>query len=202
VADVGPLITGDDVVVAVTEIVRKWMPWYLAEIERRLGMAPRHLPMFKSFVTVTDPDHWAEDQLPGCMVVAPGLMDTPVTRGDGKIEAQWQVAVAAVVSGQDSSGSFRLAQWYAACIRALMVQHQSLDGFSEQVDWVDEAYDDYTFEDARTMASGLVAFVVLTAEAVNKKRGMRGDAPDDPYTDPGPPHTVQSVFVSVDQEDF
>jgi hypothetical protein len=113
----GPIITGRDVRLAMTETIRAYAPAYLGEVAAGSGESRGDLPPFRSYTSATEVDGWPEDQLPGCIVVAPGLLSTPQRDGN-MYRAEWSVGVAMIVSGRDRSSTTDLVELYAAAVRS------------------------------------------------------------------------------------
>lgn len=192
----GPIVTGADVRVAVRETVRLWSRDYLSEIARHSGRATGDLPSFRTYASALDMEKFAEDQLPACIIVAPGLLDAP-ERKSKQYRAQWGVGVGVVVSGQDRDNTFELCELYTAAVRALIVQHPSLGDFAEGVSWVGERYDELGTDDLRTIAAGTVQLSVDVANVVDPTTGLT--APQDPTGDPGDWGVVQEVVIDTQQ---
>lgn len=189
----GPIITGKNVRLAMRDHLKLWMYTYLAEVGRGDGRAGQDLPRPRSWVSSLDlqDGKFSEDQMPSCVIVAPGMVEEPRKQG-GLYICRWAVAVGFVVSGQDRENTFDLSELYAAAGRAAVLQHPSLGGFASGTDWIGERYDDIPNEMQRTLASGTVQFVVEIQGAL-----MPGEGPDsplvDPATDPGPRATFESA---------
>lgn len=190
----GPIVTGKNVRSAFKRHLEMWMPSYLAEVSRNDGRPGDALPLFRSYVSrLNMPDgKYAEDQMPSCVIVAPGLVEEPIKKS-GMYITRWGVSVGAVISGQDFENTFDLTELYAAAVRAAVVQNQSLGGFATATDWLGERYDEIPNEMQRTLGAGSVQFLVEVQGAVNPKDGP--DAPlAEPILDPGP----RGIFAVVD----
>jgi hypothetical protein len=190
----GPIVTGKNVRTAMLDTVRRWFPTYVAELSRLDERAAEALPLFRSYASALDmPDgRFVEEQMPSCVVVAPGLITEPERHG-GFYVATWAVSVGAVISGQNKENTFDLAELYAATIRAIVVQNGSLGGFATATDWLGERYDDIPNEMSRTLAAGTVQFAVEVQRAINPKAG-----PDEPLADPLPDPGPRGTFAVVD----
>lgn len=193
----GTIVTGKQVRVAMKDHLQAWFPSYIAEIGREDGRDGGALPLFRSYVSRLDmPEgRYAEDQMPSCVIVAPGLVEEPIKKS-GMYIARWGVSVGAVLSGQDFENTFELTELYAAAIRSSVVQHPGLGGFATGTDWLSERYDEIPNEMQRTLGAGSVQFVVEVQNAVNPKDGP--DAPlTDPIFDPGPRGTFAVVDSTI-----
>lgn len=192
----GTIITGKHVRAAVEATLKRWMPDYIGEVARRNGKAAGDLPNFRSYSSVLEPDKFTEDQLPSCVIVAPGLFGEPHRRGTGRYEADWSVGVGAVVRGKDRASTFDLTEYYAAAVRAILVQHPSLGGFAQHTDWLGERYDELSTQDLRTIAFAVVQFSVTVEGVVDTSQGPTAPSGVTPPPDPGDWRTVQSVTVT------
>lgn len=190
----GRIVSGKMVRVAMRDHVRRWFPTYIAEVARNDGRRPEEMPLFRSFPSALDmPDgKFLEDQMPSCVIVAPGLIEEP-TKHRGLYITRWAVAVGAAVSGQDRESTFDLSELYAAALRSLVMQNPSLGGFATATDWMGERYDDIPNDMSRTLAAGTVQFSVEVQGALDASAGP--DAPlVDPIPDPGP----RATFTEAD----
>lgn len=190
----GPIVTGRDVRNAMRDHLKLWLPTYLPEIARASGRSGADLQQPRSWVSALDlpGGKFIENQMPSCVIVAPGLVEEPMKRG-GLYICRWGVSVGLVVSGQDRENTFDLSELYAASVRAAVLQHASLSGFATGTDWLGERYDDIPNDMSRTLAAGTVQFSVEVQGAL-----MPGEGPDaplvDPVHDPGP----RATFVAAD----
>lgn len=190
----GPIVSGRTVRLAMQSHLKLWFPTYLAAVARSEGKDPSTYPVFRSWVSSLDlPDgKYEEHQMPSCVIVTPGLLEEP-ERLSGKLKTVWAVSVGAVVSGQDRDNTFELAEMYAAAVRTAVMQHTSLGGTVEGVDWIGERFDDIPNDMLRTLAAGSVHFAVEVYPTLEL-----GAGPDEPLVDPIPDPGVAATFVSVD----
>lgn len=196
----GPIVTGKQVRNAMISHIRKWFPSYIAEVGRTDGRDGAALPLFRSFPSLLDmPDgRYVEDQMPSCVVVAPGLIELP-TKHSGVYKARWAVNVGAVISGQNRENTFDLAELYAAAIRSAVLQHPGLGGFAAGTDWLGERYDDIPNDMQRTLGAGTVQFSVEVQGAVDARQGPVQPLAD-PIPDPGPHGTFAVVDVALQEK--
>lgn len=192
----GPIVSGTKVRHAMRSHLQLWFPTYLAEVARLEGLDPSKLPNFKSWVSALDlpGGKYAENQMPSCVIVAPGLATEPERLGGSHV-ATWALSVGCVVSGQDREGTFKLAEMYAAAVRASVVQNSSLGGFATATDWLGERYDEVPNEMLRTLAAGSVQFAVEVQRTIDPMGG-----PDEPLADPIPDPGSRATFVEVETE--
>lgn len=190
----GPIVTGKDVRFAMRSHLKMWLPTYLAEIARGDGRLGSALPLPRSWVSALDlPDgKFIEDQMPSCVIVAPGMIEEPMKQG-GLYICRWGVSVGLVVGGQNRENTFDLSELYASAVRAAVLQHGSLGGFATGTDWIGERYDDIPNNMARTLAAGTVQFSVEVQGAL-----MPGEGPDSPLVNPVPDPGPRATFDAAD----
>ena len=171
----GPIVSGFEVEQALATLIREWMPDYLRALESQRGLPDGKLPNFKTEVpTSFDADRLREDQLPALSIIAPGMTERPEVHGDGTYFARWQADCVSVCSGAGNRQARRLAQWYTAALRALVVQHQQLDPTELTVIAVDPMGELYTTRsptEERTLGEGVARFVVHVAGVTYRDAG-------------------------------
>lgn len=166
----GSVITGTQVRAAAESTIRAWFPDYIAEAAQISGRDRDTLPTFRSYVPMLDMDKFDEQQLPACVIVAPGLVQVPY-RHEMLYDGAWALGIGTVVSGQDERNTLELVELYAAAVRALILQHASLGGFADGVLWETERYDELDTNDQRTIAAGIVQFTVHVSNVVDVSQG-------------------------------
>jgi hypothetical protein len=191
----GAVITARDVREAVITNLKDWSPAYIGEVSVQSGRVrcgDGALPPFRSFGTATSMSTFPEDQLPACVVVVPGLAETPLRQGDGTYLAEWSVGIGVVVSGKDRESTDDLVRLYSAAVRMAMIQKPSMGGFALGCRWIDENYDELAYDDSRTIAAGIVSIGVKVDAVVNAFGGPK-EPPEDACVDPGEYGTVQAT---------
>jgi hypothetical protein len=166
----GQVVTGREVSQAVVTTVETWIEVYLREIERQHTLS-YELPVFASYNTRPEQERWVEEQLPALIVVVPGLADAPRKDGDGVINAPWRVHPVVFSLGPDKATTDTNSKLYAAAVRAILLQHASLGGFSDGLVWEGEDYDIGPPQGGRTIGSAVLNFVVHVPEATVKGVG-------------------------------
>jgi hypothetical protein len=203
----GPLVTAADLENHVEVILARWFATYLYEIERNNDLEPGTLPLPRSVVRSSEIEKFPEDQLPCVMIGSPGLTDPPQADGGGYFAATWQVQIGVEVAAAPNRRALELARWYAAAVRACVIQQQQDPGMDTaiqviRVDWRDERYDVLDSVDDRTVCVGRVEVAITVAEVL-----QQGLGPLDPLIPPQPPApvapawpTATDVLVDVDKE--
>lgn len=193
----GALVTGLEVRAAVKSTVQLWVRDYLGEVARSSGRTSEDLRPFRSYVSSIDLDKFESDQLPACVIVAPGLLEQPELHKQN-YNTRWGVGVGIVVSGQSRENTFDLVELYTGAVRSLLVHHPSLGGFAEGLEWLGERYDELRSDDLRTIGAGTVQLAVDVTEAQSRFGGPQNPtAQAVPVTDPGAVSTVGSVTVTT-----
>jgi hypothetical protein len=163
---------------AMTATIKRFAPDYLAEVAEQSGRARGELELFRSYVTYVDLTKYNEDQIPTCVVTAPGTSETPARERGSRYMAPWGVGVGCVVSGQDAANTWELIGLYSAAVRAIVVQHKSLGGFASDTYWIGERYDELSSSDQRTIMAGVNQFSVWVEDVVDGAQGLLEPTPD------------------------
>ena len=178
---------------AVIELLQEWFPTYLRDLESELGLQQGLLRPPLVYTTRNSFEGIPGDRMPICVVISPGLNDEPFTREAGKYTARWNLGVGVGVAANDEPTANKLSKIYGACVRGIMMQHQSINGNAIRVDWLDENYDDLHEDQLQYYKSAGVYFAVEVENVLDKRKG-----PATPDTDPYPPlPTVQTTIVDV-----
>lgn len=212
-AEVGPMVSGYLVEMAVEQTLRDWFTAYLCEAERQHGLDAGSIAWPRGWGhSGTDLQKFAPDQMPCFVIMSGGVTDKPVrtampaTPGNkfalpaGNLTAKFRIDVASIFNAAYSDSARRDVQLYAVAVRQCLLQ-RPFESLACTVDVVEEGYDGLDFERTRTYAAGGVAFDI-TVESVGWTAG--GPPPDatppvDP-TQPFPPWAqVQDTDVSVDK---
>lgn len=193
----GRIITGADVETAAEATIKIWQADYLAEVASQSGLTRGVLPQFRSFPRLLDVSKWGEDQTPSCVISAPGTLQSPTVM-QRKVNVRWALGIGCIVSAKDMPSTLRLAQLYTAAVRALILQHPSLGGFSDGIAFISERYDELDANDSRSIASGVVQFGVDVLGITDVSQG-----PSTPSSDATLPSgdwpEVASVGVDVEK---
>ena len=132
----------------VVALLEKWFPTYLREVERQVGWDLEPLESPASYSNRVRFDIEPGEPMPKAVVISPGLFETP-QRGDGGdfYNASWQLAIGIAIAQRTEELADLTVKMYGAAVRAIMVQHQSIEGVANGVFWLDESYDDLEIPD-------------------------------------------------------
>ena len=204
----GDLFVNTQLESVLADLLRAWMPTYLAEVVRQhpLPDATVTLAPPASVATHRRDARWGEESLPSIVVQIPGTTSTE-KRGDGTAAAWWAVTVLCVVQASTLEDTNRLSGYYTAAARGVLMQQRHLLGLVDDVEWLDERHDRIlTNEDKqRSLQVGSLTMHMLVEHMVNARFGPLGidDAPDPsvpaPYVYPPLPD-ANTIIVAADAE--
>ena len=180
-------------------LLREWFPTYLREIERQLGLPVGKLVQPRAYTNRNEFETIPGDTMPLCVVMSPGLVDEPYTRERGKFTARWAVGVGVAIAAQTETQANHLSRIYAAAVRAIMLQHQDMNGLAIRIDWLDENYADLPAIEAQLQqyrAAGV--YFAVEVEDITDKFGGPSEPDEDPYDLLG---EVQDVIIDVGRLD-
>lgn len=186
----GPIVTEADVRAAAIATIRLWLPAYTDEVARQKTLT---LPTIRTYGTTGNPAE--PDEMPGCFVIAPGLIGKPERHGDGTHSVLWALGVGVLVADTTFDAAIATAGAYGAALRALLVQHGDLGGFAQETTWADEETRPLAYERDRAVASASLMFEVRLASVVNRFGGPL-TPPADP-TVPTPTTQVAGTGVTL-----
>jgi hypothetical protein len=196
----GTTVDADDIHSRVTAFIEKWAPSYIAEMGARKGFSRAEIPVFASYTNVEEMDKWPEDQLPAVVTFIPGTDSEPYMEGTGAYTAEWPVGIGVIASSLDRTATRKLLTAYLLAIRAMFIQHGSIDGLAESTTWMGESYDELSFDSARTIQAGIVSFRIKINNVIDSRSGL-SFPPEDPVVDPGDYELVELAEVEVKELD-
>lgn len=198
----GDVFGGASVQEAVYNTLQKWLPSYIAELNRQLGgdilqnvTEYRHRPEFRTL---------PKNVQCAILVMVPGTARTPHYFQEF-IRSDWRVEVDAFIYGtKDWQETQALTSAYSACIRACLIQHKDLEKFAETTKWISEEYYEGEHSATRTTGLGKIKFEVTVGSSLTPYGGapVAGYQPAGvstlPTTMPLPqPPTAEQVDISV-----
>ena len=201
----GPLYGGHSVQEAFYNTLQKWLPSYIAEINRNLGsrvlVEPfeyRHRPDYRTL---------PRNATAAILVEVPNTIGVPRIF-QSSIRTNWRVEVMVYVYGtKDWQETQALTNAYASAVRAAIIQHRGLEGFAETTIWEGEEYLEGEHSSGRTTGIAHLRFAVTVGNVLN----MNGGVPTVEYAptgsitgpslDPLPdPPVVEDVNITVNKE--
>jgi hypothetical protein len=196
----GNITVASDVEYAVRDLLQKWFPTYLREVERQTGWEGEELPSPRNYTNRNEFDALPGEELPKVVVISPGLLEEPThPEGGGYYRAVWHLGIGVATAAQTEEEADRKVKMYGAAARAILVQNQSVDGFAIGVHWEEEKYDDLPIEDQHANYKAANIFFGIEVEnAVN--RWMGPDRPDESPQLTGQWQTVITEFPQYELE--
>jgi hypothetical protein len=182
-ADVfGPSIGRLDVEEAVIAHLENWMPTYLGREARKRDVAA--MRPIKTYAQRTSYAKWPSQLLPLVLVNCPGIVKGSVVKdGEGNVSKAYRLILGVLVSADTEPHTQELLANYAAAVRDAILPHESLDGFAEFCDLVDEDSTAFPAEpgEERTRGSVGFEFAVGVRNVVNAFKGPAEplDPPDE-----------------------
>lgn len=168
----GNLVSADDVSDALVSTMQTWAPTYLERMCRKIGQPKGWLPYPGSYVQTNDPHYFPEDIPPVVVVAIPGTTGRPIRQGDRTYRAGWDVLLTTFVQANDRDATERLARYYGAAFRELLLQKRSLGGFAEGIDWHGEYYGvKVSDRDQRTLGSAELRLCIDVRDVVKTLGG-------------------------------
>jgi hypothetical protein len=191
----GPLVSRGDIRDAVDSFLQTWLPSYLQEIRNRRGLTAKDLPDVEDWTVQYEYRTLPTTAAAAVWTVCPGTIQPPQRQGDGIYRAHFGVQVSVLCFGADWAPTDDLTALYSSAVIAAMVQHPSLGGITNGVQWLGSRYGEVEHSSARTLGAEQINFDVFVDSVVNSTAG-----PDTPTTPPNLPPTVDSVEVDVTKE--
>jgi hypothetical protein len=206
-AEFGPCVIENDIDVAATETLSKWLPTYLRQMEEERELDFR-LGRPASYQVVLEDESFFDQQLPAVIVTSTETEGAPSVYADSVITAQFTLVVTAIVKGRTRTEARALASMTGGSIRRLMVQQGTLDGAVQGVRWKSGQVSRVAIpEESRELAAGINTFTVLVDQVAQADLGPIYPSPDpypnpDPVGDPDTPYdpllNVAAVTIQVD----
>lgn len=200
-ADFGIAVASADIDDAVVATLQKWLPTYLAWLERTRQLSYQ-LGRPKSYASTVDDDQFLDRALPAVLVATARTQSAPLVAEDGSYSAPWLVATSAVVRGRTPAETRRTASLYELAVRMAVVQaltrdSQELGGPIRGVRWIGGGEARPLADPngrGRWLGEGASQFSVFTDHVVQE--GVGPTTPDEP--DYGDLPLVTSVDVDVE----
>jgi hypothetical protein len=182
----GRVVSGFDVESWVLALLRKWSSTYLAELERQHGYAAGTFPRVRGWAYGPTFDKWPEDQLPGVLVVTPGITPPPTRDGDGVYRVRFNVDVGCAVSARTQGDAHEIATLFVAAHAAIVAQRPSLEGHAIASTWLDLRLDPLAYDDTRALYAGFATFAIEVDDVLTTLAGPVQPDPEPDELDPYP----------------
>lgn len=195
----GKITVASDIEYGVRELLKKWFPTYLREMERQTGWQGDPLPTPRNYTNRNEFDALPGEELPKVVVISPGLIGRPLhPEGGGYYRAVWHLGVGVATAAEYEEEADRKVKMYGAAARGILVQNQSVDGLAIAVYWLDEKYDDLPIENQHANYKAANIFFGIEVEsAVNRWLG-----PEEPDEAPQPVLQFNKVITGFPDYDL
>jgi hypothetical protein len=178
---------------AVIDTLVKWLPTYVREVERQLGLDVGVVDTPAYYTNRNSFDVQAGEPFPRVVVVSPGLAGAPLANGAGQYRATWRVGAGVAIAASTELRANLEAKVYGAAVRSILLHKQSLGGLANSVRWIDESYDDLPIpSQSKLYKAAGVYFEVDCEDVVTKWAG-----PEKPDDEPYAYGTAQSVIIDI-----
>jgi hypothetical protein len=165
------------------------MATYLGRVNRAIGKPANWLPAPKSYTITSDWDHFPEEAVPAVLIMCPGIAK-PLMDGKREYRAVFPVRVGIFVESQDRKSTDRLAKYYGAALRELLLHKGSLGNFATATAWEGEKYGTRVSDRAqRTFGTAEVELNIEVRRVVKRLSGPAAPLVD-PTKAPGARPTV------------
>lgn len=182
---------------ATLETLQRWIPTYLREVERQLGVVINSTPVPALFTNRNSFDVLPGEKFPKVCAISPGLENTPTMNGTGQYRATWRMGVGAAIAADTEPQGNQWAKIYGAAIRAIMLNYPSLGGLAEAVRWEDELYEDLAIPNQNQLFK--TAGVYFTIDCNNV--ATRWSGPETPDEEPYAYGIVEKVIIDLEKVD-
>src|SRR4051812_42423263 len=115
----GQIVIATQVEYAVRDILQKYFPTYLREVERIMEWEREPLPTPRNYTNRNSFDALSGEEIPKVVVISPGLYQIPThPEADGYFKAIWQVGVGVATAAPTEEQADHQAKMYGAAARA------------------------------------------------------------------------------------
>lgn len=177
----------------------KWFPDYVNEVAAQNDLDPAEIAIPKNYTNRNSFDMLPAEELPKVIVISPGTVGDPTMYNNGTYEAAWRIGVGVVHAHKDENTANYLSKVYAAVVREIINDKQTLDdsvyGIQHTL-WVNEMYDDVPIGSptVKTRAASLNFSTLLTGVST------KGRGPLEPDHAPYDYVTVDKVVIQIIKE--
>lgn len=195
----GPIFVAATLEQDVIDLLKKWFPDYIKEIEYQLGkqvgviLPPKHYTTRNNFASLPG------EQNPRCVVISPGLAAPPVMGNNQSYRATWGVGIGLAIAHNDEATANLLSKVYGAAARAIMEHHASEIPNLFRITYQDENYDDVPVPNPTAFYKGAVVYFNIEINNV-LTLGLGPSEPDPTYVPPAVWPEVQDVVINIVKE--
>lgn len=200
----GRIITPTLIENALKSQIQEWIDFCLAQTELQAGLAAGKYKRPRSYHLTNKFRLEAEFQQPAIVIASGGFADRPAVKGDGGMDARFQIAVAAVVSAKDAESTRMMGHVYfvALALAVLWNQDLGLDGVVKGITLVDYDTKQLDAQDERSLFAANLLFDVDVRNLFNVRKGL-SEVPAEPHEPVGDNPIVpdiEHIVIQTEQE--
>lgn len=192
------ILVASEIEEAAINVLAKWFPTYLREIESQLGLPVNRVPTPRNYTNRNKFDSLRGEEMPKIVVISPGLLNPPEKQGNGQYRALWRLGVGVATTGETESEASMMSKIYGSAVRKILLDKQSLGGglgISEVI-WIDEVYEDLPIPDqVQQYRAATIFFAVDVNNVVTARRG-----PSEPDMAPYEYGQVEEVIIDLEKD--
>ena len=138
----GRILSASQIEDAILDLMQKWFPTYLAEIERQTGMRAGTLPAPENYINRNSFETLEGEPMPKVVVISEGLATAPGQTNGHVYRATWRLGVGVATAAKTEEVCNRMVKGYGAAVRGLMLNKMgdaNIDGIVA-INWMEETY--------------------------------------------------------------
>lgn len=191
----GNILVASQLEEAAINQLAEFIPTYLREIERQLGIAINQIPRPEVFTNRNSFDYEPGEKFPKVVVISPGLADTPIADGNGIYRAVWRLGVGVALAAPTEPIGNLWVKAYGAAVRKILIDKQGLGGLSVAIRWENEQYEDMPIPDLNQLFKSAAVYFQVDCNDVSTK----WSGPDNPDEDPYVYGQVEHVIIDLEK---
>lgn len=173
----GPMFAPHTLVVEAQDLLEKYFPPYLRELELRNGFEQNTLKAPQNYTQRNNFTNLPGEELPKCVVLSPGIAGPANKDGSGMYRGVWRLGVGVAIAGKTEEEAYTLSSIYGAAVRSILLDHQNINGVASGVTYVDENYDDLpTSTEIQKLRAVSVWFAVNIDNVAKRSAGPQDPA--------------------------
>jgi hypothetical protein len=191
----GNILTASRIEENAIQTLVTWVPTYLREVERQLGVEIGSTPVPEHFSNRNSFDYLPGEKYPKVVAISPGLANRPEANGGGQYRALWRLGIGTVLAAQDEVVANLWAKTYGAAIRKIFIDKQSLGGIATAIRWEDEEYPDLPIAVQNQLFKAAAVYFTVDCEDVATK----WSGPTSPDEEPYAYGIVERVIIDIEK---
>lgn len=191
----GNILVASEIEEAAIDLLIKWLPTYLREIERKLEIQVGSTPIPEHFSNRNSLDMLPGEKFPKIIAISPGLDGGPEADGGGIYRANWQLGIGSIIAANSEPLANMQSKIYGAACRAIMLNYPSLGGIATAVRWTDEQYEDLPVPNQNMLLKSAVVYFSVDCGNV----ATRWSGPVNPDEEPYAYGRVEHIIIDLEK---